>query len=97
MAGKAGGWSEMPAGRSSSAHSDFPRRHRTRNINGLGMTRICGSQTGEITFRYFRAICGVTGKRFAGYQSDVYSKTGRAYYATRGLAVLGEGCRGVLN
>jgi hypothetical protein len=31
------------------------------------------------------------------YQSDVYTKSLVHYYPFRGLAVLGEGCRGVLN
>ena len=33
---------------------------------------------------------------FMSYQSDVYSNIGSAYYPSRGLAVLGEGCRSVL-
>lgn len=31
------------------------------------------------------------------YQSDVYTQSVVHYYPFRGLAVLGEGCRGVLN
>jgi hypothetical protein len=35
--------------------------------------------------------------RYFYYQSDVYKKMVDLYYPIRGLAVLGEGCRGVLD
>ncbi len=35
--------------------------------------------------------------RYSDYQSDVYRKQTQIYYPSRGLAVLGEGCRGVLD
>ena len=35
--------------------------------------------------------------RYFHYQSDVYTEVGDLYYPIRGLAVLGEGCRGVLD
>jgi len=46
----------------------------------------------EITF-----VIRFLALRYSDYQSDVYTKPVEIYYPTRGLAVLGEGCRGVLD
>ena len=48
----------------------------------------------EMSFHGYR--WGITLRKLR-YQSDVYREKGRPYDRRRGLAVLGEGCRGVLD
>ena len=46
---------------------------------------------------YFRQLRVITSAEISYYLSDIYTNRGKPYYPNRGLAVLGEGCRGVLD
>ena len=62
----------------------------------------CGPELAEaLSIPYFTAtvtfVSMVLALRYFRYQSDVYTKMVGLYYPIRSLAVLGEGCRGVLD